>query len=108
MLYLPKNVYKNRSLPFIIGSKEWQENRHIGITNVEDAPKDGDGDDLQGSAQSFSLSDTSNRSVASDSTDNESHFEDEDQLFDEKGNLDCYFIIFFLVPYHNMLYCTIF
>lgn len=89
VLYLPKNIYKDRSLPYIIGSKEWQENRHIGITKVEDISKDGDVDDLQGSTGSLSSSDTSNRSVASDTTENESHFEDEDQLFDEKGILDC-------------------
>lgn len=36
VLYLPKNLYKDRQLPYLIGSKEWQENRHIGLINADD------------------------------------------------------------------------
>lgn len=66
MLYLPKNLYKHRALPYIIGSKEWQENRHIGLAGgdeilneVVDDLKKSDIEDEPGNVSSDAISETS-------------------------------------------------
>lgn len=45
VLYLPKSAYKDRPLPYLIGSKEWQENRHIGLMDVDEQKADMHEDD---------------------------------------------------------------
>lgn len=45
VLYLPKNMYKHRHLPYLIGSKEWQENRHIGLIDDDELKTDMNEDD---------------------------------------------------------------
>ena len=45
MVYRPKDPYQNRPLPYLIGSKEWQEKWHIGLVESENEESSGKEED---------------------------------------------------------------
>lgn len=56
VIFRPKNPYQNRPLPHLIGSKDWQEKWHIGLTD-SDADDGSDNDPIdEMSASTSSLS----------------------------------------------------
>lgn len=64
MVYQLKDRYKDRPLPYLIGTKEWHEKWHIGL--AEDENEDSDDEDKRGSEDDASLSSSPAMSVSSD------------------------------------------
>lgn len=66
MVLLPKDPYKDRLLPFLIGSKEWYEKWHVGLveSDTDDAAtlsdneneNENENDDLESWSPSHSMS----------------------------------------------------
>lgn len=55
----PKDPYKSRPLPYLIGSKEWYEKWHIGLVESdsdEEVASDNEVDDLESSTPTHSMS----------------------------------------------------
>lgn len=74
VVYRPKNPYKHRPLPYLIGSKEWHEKWHIGLIeedsdqseneNNEDEEEDGEDEEIQSMSSSPAISVSSNVPVS--------------------------------------------
>lgn len=45
MIFRPKNPYKHRPLPYLIGSKGWHEKWHIGLVEEDSDQSDNDNND---------------------------------------------------------------
>lgn len=45
MVFRPKNPYKHRPLPYLIGSKEWHEKWHIGLVEEDSDENENDDDE---------------------------------------------------------------
>lgn len=58
VVFRPKNPYKHRPLPYLIGSKEWHEKWHIGLIEEDSDQSDNDNnnDAEEESAGDFSSS----------------------------------------------------
>lgn len=63
VVYQLKDRYKDRPLPYLIGTKEWHEKWHIGL--AEDENEESDDEDKGGSGDDASLSSSPAMSVSS-------------------------------------------
>lgn len=53
IIFRPKDPYRNRPLPYLIGSKDWQEKWHIGLVD-SDADDGSDNDPIDEMSESTS------------------------------------------------------
>lgn len=58
VIYQPKDPYKNRPLPHLIGSKEWHEKWHVGLL-LSDAEDNSDNENVDAMSESSSESSSS-------------------------------------------------
>lgn len=58
VIYQPRDPYKNRPLPHLIGSKEWHEQWHVGLL-LSDADDNSDSENVDAMSESSSESSSS-------------------------------------------------
>lgn len=58
VIYQPKDPYKNRPLPHLIGSKEWHEKWHVGLL-LSDAEDNSDNENVDATSESSTESSSS-------------------------------------------------
>lgn len=58
VIYQPKDPYKNRPLPHLIGSKEWHQKWHVGLL-LSDAEDNSDNENVDAMSESSTESSSS-------------------------------------------------
>lgn len=70
VVYRPKDPYKHRPLPYLIGSKEWHEKWHIGLVEEESEESDNENVEERSLSSSPALSVSSNVPVSLSESEN--------------------------------------
>lgn len=90
VIFQPKDPYKDRPLPYLIGSKNWHEKWHIGLV-LSDAEDNSDNENID--AMSESSSDSLSSNIPASNSDSEYSTKATTKPL-VKGKLDKMFIVF--------------